>query len=206
MTCTFVSRPRAAALSLVITALASSLANAQTPVPVPITGASIQPTSLGTPAFTRALQGKSVWITTSDGFRGRGVVTSLSATGMVVTDNGSTTTVPFGDVVKVEKASHRLRNGTLIGLASGAGFGVMIGALLCEGDCSAGEFAGISLAAGGLYGGMGAGIGVGIGALVNAAKRHGDVVYDAKRRTTTVAVSPILSPTRKGMAFSMTWR
>jgi hypothetical protein len=58
---------------------------------------------------------------------------------------------------------------------------------------------------GGFYGGLGAAGGVGIGAIVKAASGHGRVLYD-RRRTTTVSFAPILSPTRKGMAFSMSWR
>ena len=43
-------------------------------------------------------------------------------------------------------------------------------------------------------------------ALVHAANKSGDVIYDARRSTTTMSFAPILSPTRKGMAFSMSWR
>ena len=43
------------------------------------------------------------------------------------------------------------------------------------------------------------------GAILNHVG-HGDVIFDASKRPPTMAFAPILSPTRKGMAFSMTWR
>ncbi len=56
------------------------------------------------------------------------------------------------------------------------------------------------------YGGLGAAAGVGVGAIINSAKKNSDVLYDARRSTTTMSLAPILSPTHKGAAFSMTWR
>lgn len=201
MTSSFVSLPRAAALSIAITVLAPSAAAAQTPTAGPIAPATQSTPAV--PSFARLLEGKDVWITKADGFRRRGVVSSLSPDGMVLTGGGSATTILYDQIVKVEKTSNRLRNGTLIGLASGAGFGLVLGAVFCAEDgCEPMVYPALA----GLYGGMGAAAGVGIGALVNALNRNGDVLYTARPRTTTIAFSPILSPTRKGVAFSMTWR
>jgi hypothetical protein len=151
--------------------------------------------------FARQLAGKNVWIT-ADGARVRGMVTSLSATGLVLVEDGAPTTIPYTKIVRVEKSSHRLRNGAWIGFAAGAGLAIPLGIAACDGDCAGWEF----LLFSGYYGGLGAAAGVGIGAIVNASKKSGDVIYDARRSTTTVSLAPILSPTRKGLAFSMTWR
>jgi hypothetical protein len=55
---------------------------------------------------------------------------------------------------------------------------------------------------------IGAGVGAGIGAAIDATHRKADVIFDSKLRTTTttMSIAPILSRTRKGVAFSMTWR
>jgi hypothetical protein len=91
----------------------------------------------------------------------------------------------------------------LIGLAAGAGLGFAAMAGICADEyCYPSDYFLVP----GFYGGLGAAAGVGIGALLNAGHRSSDVLYDARRSTRTVSVAPILSPTRKGMAFSMTWR
>jgi hypothetical protein len=206
MTSSFVSLPRAAALSVAITVLASSIAAAQTPVGSVPTGGVTQSTPVGVPDVLARMEGKNVWIT-AEGVRRRGVVTSLSTTDMVLMEDGVATTIPFGQIVRIEKATHRLRKGTLIGLVSGVGAGAVLLAVLgCADDgfvgCSPADYVSGSL----FSGGIGAGAGLGSGALANWAKRNSDVLYDARRRTTTIALVPILSPTRQGMAFSMAWR
>jgi hypothetical protein len=190
---------RTLVLSIGIAGFASSIAAAQTPgsggtPPASETGA--------LPLFASAIQGKEVWIS-ADGARVRGRVTSVDSSGLVLVENGVPTTIPYKNIVRVEKSTHRLRTGTLIGVASGAGFGLWLGAVYCaEGGCSSSEVVGVTA----FYAGIGAAAGVGIGAIVHGAKRNGDVIYDARRSTTTMSISPILSPTQKGAAFSMTWR
>jgi hypothetical protein len=112
-------------------------------------------------------------------------------------DRGAPTFVPFDQVVKVQRVTHRVRNFLLIGL----GVGLATGAWAERpGD----DTAPFTLT--GFFGGIGAGAGAGIGVFLNVLHRHGDVIYDAKPRTTIMALTPILSPTRKGVALSMTWR
>jgi hypothetical protein len=53
---------------------------------------------------------------------------------------------------------------------------------------------------------LGAAAGLGLGAILNEAKKNGDVLYDARRSTTTLALAPIVSPRHKGLALTMTWR
>jgi hypothetical protein len=199
MTRSFVSLSRAVVASIGFTVLASSVAAAQTPAAP--SGSTTSSASAGVPWFASAIQGKTVWIT-ADGARVRGSVTSLSTTGLTLVEDGAPTAIPYDKIVRVEKASHRLRNGAWIGFASGAALGMLAGVRVCDGDCAGWEY----LVFSGYYGGLGAAAGVGIGAIANAGKKGGDVIYDARRRTTTMSLAPILSPTRKGMAFSMTWR
>jgi hypothetical protein len=106
--------------------------------------------------------------------------------------------------VRVEKSTHRVRNGALIGLAAGAGFGVLLGVAYCSGDEYCEPYA--AAKAGLVYGGLGAAAGAAIGGILNAARESGDVLYDSRPTTPTVSVAPILSPTRKGALLSMTWR
>ena len=193
-----VTLARTLVLSFCITALGSSIASAQTAAP----GDATAPATALTPSLARSLQGQNVWIS-ADGVRVRGLVTSVTPTTLVLVENGVPTTIERTKIVRVERSNHRLRNGTLIGLASGAGFGAVVSAAYClESYCEPGEVIAVTA----FYGGLGAAAGVGIGAIVHAAKKGGDVLYDARRSTTTISFAPILSPTRKGMAFSVSWR
>src|SRR5512147_3004180 len=150
---------RASVLSIGITVLAASSASAQAAAAASAGGASDSRSSVGVPAFARQLAGKNVWIT-ADGARLRGVVTSLSDTGLVVVEDGAPTTIPYNKIVRVEKSTHRLRNGTLIGLASGVGLGYLMMAGLCADEyCYASDWVAVPL----FYGGLGAAAGVGIG-------------------------------------------
>jgi hypothetical protein len=151
----------------------------------------------GTPAFAEQVAGRTVRITTTDGVRRKVRVLSLTKTEMVVVGG---TPVPFARTALVEKVSHRVRNSTLIGLAAGLVAGTAA-TVACgdPGECDPGLV---------LYvgGGIGAGAGAAVGAIWQASRGDRDVIYDARKRTTTMGFSPIVSPTRKGLAFSMSWR
>ena len=98
------------------------------------------------------------------------------------------------DVDTVEKrGSDSLKNGTLIGLAIGAGlFGPAIGA--------ASHHWGYALAGAAVYGGLGAGIGAGIDAMVEGRR----VIYAGSRSTgTRISVAPILSRSHKGVLLTV---
>lgn len=211
MTRTFVSPPLAAALSVAITVLASSGAAAQTTGTAPPVGETAQTTFLSTPEFARLVQGKTVWITTSDGTRRKSQVVALSKTSITVAENtvitlaeNTVNTVAFDQIVKVEQVTNKPRNrvikGALIGFGSGFGGMALLLASCWDDECEP------NLGPAFAFGALGAGIGAAIGALVNLGHANEDVLYDARSRTKTLALVPILSPTRKGLAFSMTWR
>ncbi len=184
-----------ATMSAVIIMLAATAASAQVPAPTPA-----QSAFLGI-SFATVTNGRDVWITMSDGSRLKARVTAVAPTGLVVTEaNGQGQTVRFEGISRIQRVSHRLRTGTLVGLGVGAGLGAL-GAAVCDGE------AGCAPAIFFTYAAFGAGIGALSGAIRNAANRDEDIVYDAANRTTTtVALTPIVSRTRKGAALSITWR
>jgi len=196
-------------MSATLIALAAPVASAQEPVaaaPAATLAAADQSVSSHTAffstAFATALNGRQeVWITLSDGSQMKGRVTAVAPTGLTVTGiSGQGQTVPFGDITKIQKVSTRLRKNTLVGLGVGLGLGAY-GALFCgqaRSGCQAPLIA--------TYASVGAGIGALTGAIKNALHRDEDIVYDAARRTKTVALTPIVSRTRKGAAMSITWR
>ncbi len=212
MTIRLVSLPRATVLSVGII-LSASMAAAQTPASTPPVVAT-QAVLPGPPPFARSIDGKVVWITTSDGIRLKGRVGAMTPAGLTLVPGGASNawsshgprTMSFDDIVKVEHVSHEQRNGVLRGVLIGGGVGASVGLFLqilaCEDTCLFGDDAGPGIV---VFTAMGTGIGAAIGALVNRGDRPGDVIY-AKPRTTTVAFAPILTRSRKGMAFTMTWR
>ena len=58
---------------------------------------------------------------------------------MVFDADGVITAVPFDQIARIEKSSHRLRNGALAGLISGAGLGLGIWAGACSESCDGEE-------------------------------------------------------------------
>ena len=199
----FVSRPRVAALCAALTLFTSSFAAAQAPASgsTPPTGVSTQAAAPGTPAFARLVEGKEIIVTVADGREYEGVFT-ISGSALTSRNQKGLTTLAFDQIVRVKKASYRVRNHSLIGLVTGASVGSIVFLSACDG-CGGGPY---WLIFAGYGGGIGAGIGAGVGGILNAINRHNDVIYDSNRRTTTMTLAPILSPTRKGIVFSMSWR
>src|SRR5262245_19556706 len=128
MAISFGSLTRTLILSIGIAALPAATALAQTPAQ----------TLAGMPSFASAIDGKNVRIT-ADGVRREGRVTSLSRESLTLVENGVPMTIPFQQIARVERSTHYLRNGTLIGLAAGASLGVMLGVGMCE-DCAGWEY------------------------------------------------------------------
>jgi len=204
MTRGFVRLRRIAVISGALCVLASAVASGQTTAPASPCGQTTETTLLSSPAFARQVLRKNVWLTTSDCVRRKGRVKALTPAGMTVaglTDGP----VPLDRIVRVEKVTHRVRNGAIVGFVVAFLPGLAaVSAGYCEdvGCSGGGQVAGLAS----LYGLIGAATGAAIGGALNAHKRERDILYDARRRTTTVSLAPILSPTRKGLAFSMTWR
>jgi hypothetical protein len=152
---------------------------------------------LDTAAFAERVEGKDVWITTADGAKRRGEIAVVNGNGLILT-GPQHASLPFDQIGRIVEVSHRIRNGMVNGVAAG----MSIGLLNCvantsyeDSDCGA-SFWGLS--------GVGLGAGALVGVLMNQNKDR-DLLYDSRRKTTTLSFAPILSPTRKGMAFTMTW-
>jgi hypothetical protein len=193
---------RTSALSIVLTLLASTIVEAQAATRAGATEAAVQALPASVPAFARGLLNKNVWIS-ADGARVRGRVTSLQDTDLVLAEGSALATIPYSHIVRVEKSTRRIRNGALIGIA--AGVGLVLAAVATDGCVNCADEAlwvGVGML---FYGGIGGGVGVLVGAIANEAKKDTDVIYDS-RRATTMKLSPLISPTRQGVAFSISWR
>jgi hypothetical protein len=184
-------------MSAMLIALTAPAASAQVSIPPDANPA--QSVFLGT-AFATAVNGKELWITTANGSRQKARVTAVAPTGLTVSGTGGQgQTLLFGDITRIQKVKHRLRTGTLAGLAVGAGLGAL-GIAACDGEASCATGFLVSYAA------IGAGVGALAGAIRNHANRTDDIVFEAGPRTTTVAFAPVLSRTTKGAALTLTWR
>lgn len=186
------------ALSVVLVTFAASPASAQTPAPASPSAAQ---SAFLAASFSQVVQGREVWITTSKGPRLKVRVTEMVPAGLTVSGkDGQTQTIRFEDISRIEKATHRIRTHTFIGLGIGAGFGGL-GALFCDGSegCAASIFT--------TYAALGAGIGALNGAIKNSLNKDDDLIYQAGiRTTTTMTFGPILSRAKKGVAFTVSWR
>jgi hypothetical protein len=117
-----------------------------------------------------------VWITNDTGDTIDGEVISRSATTLTVERRGEITAVPASSIRRIDTTDRirdGIRLGAVIGGASGAVFGVIVGAGLCETttDC---------IAYGGLYlGGVGAGLGAIAGAIVDSLRNGRRTISEA---------------------------
>ena len=139
--------------------------------PVPASGQT-SPGSRASDGRIASAQGKEVRITAMDGARQTGRLVSLSAADVAFRRNGQDTSIPLGQVCRIEKVSHGLRNGALLGLGLGVALGVTPGFNAYRGDL--GYQLGTLVDAG-----VFAGIGAGIGAMVNIANARSNVLYQA---------------------------
>jgi hypothetical protein len=185
---------RVAQIAVALVALAST-ASAQTAAPGTATAES--PVLPGTPAFAQLVNGQTVRVTTVDGAERQGRVTSLTSTGMSVDGRP----VLFSQITRVGKVSHRVRTLALVGLGVGLGIGAGV---YSSTDCEAPVDQGCGQIFG--YAAMGVVAGAVGGAIMNHTLRDHDAIYIAAKPKTTVAFAPIVSATRKGVAFTMTWR
>jgi hypothetical protein len=105
--------------------------------------------------------------------------------------------LPLDQIVTIVEVSHRIRNGMVNGLAAGMSVGLLS---YLGNDCFGGPDCGARFWG---YTGLGVGAGALVGALMNKNKDR-DLLYDTGRKT-TLSFAPIISPTKRGLAFSMTW-
>jgi hypothetical protein len=121
------------------------------------------------------------------GLEVRGQLRALSPTAVELRDTkGAATVVPLADVRRIERVTHRVRSGVLIGLAAGYAIGYL-------GSCGSGDENDCWPEIGLMVGGAGAGAGALIGMIMNrnAANDGRDVIY--------------LAPARSGLRVGFGW-
>jgi hypothetical protein len=85
----------------------------------------------------RMLPGDAVHVTDNRGEEARGRLVLLSGTELHVNVNGQRRTFPAGTVTRVDrKVRDPVRNGVLIGMGAGAGYGVFAAATVRDAQCS----------------------------------------------------------------------
>lgn len=150
---------------------------------------------------TRLKVGDKIVVTDASGSERPGKIVAISPSALTLDRDGGRTFTASDVQLVQERERDSLKNGALIGLASGLALGGIAAADCASGYC---EFspAGVFLIAGGFYGGVGAAIGAGIDALIPGKRR---VVYRApdSKPVTRVLVTPVITPRTKGVALSV---
>jgi len=139
-------------------------------------------------------QGKLVRVTNVDGTTLAGRLQSTTPAGLIIRTGSTEVNVPLSCVRRVEKVAH----GVWWGLVSGAVAGFVYGYGVADAD--AGE-----VMIGAFIAGIGAAGGAGIGAMVDHARRNGNVVYDSGSRSARAAIAPTVGRGRAGVALTVGW-
>ena len=154
----------------------------------------------------RVKEGQKVRITDDQGREWNGRIDTLTPDNLtVVTHDRQRTELPYGTILRIDRPHDSLANGALIGLASGAAFGLawVIGE---EHDCEPGYLfcsdptAGAYIAAPLVFGGLGAAIGVGIDALI----RKDPTLYQ-RTGGARVRLAPSVGPGLRAVVVSVRW-
>ena len=141
--------------------------------------------------------GDVLTVTDAGGQKVRGRLTRLDDSGIVLALRDNQTRQFDGQVLMTieKRGGDSLKNGALIGLATGGIVGVLGG--VGYANAYDGNYAAWALAYGLVYGGLGTAIGTGIDALIT-----GNRVVFAKSRT-TISIAPVLDRHRKGVVFAL---
>ena len=166
---------------------------------------------IGSPAFAQTegptvsalvKPGQTVDVIDDQGQETRGKVRTLSSTILTLDRNGAATEIPFDRIAQIARPNDGLGNGALIGLGTGAAFGLLastVGTDTCEGyltPCGSGWVISSTL----VFGAIGAAIGVGVDALVHRDR----VIYRRESRRQT-SVAPVVGPGLGGAVVSVSW-
>lgn len=137
--------------------------------------------------------GDTVLLRSNGGEERRARITTLSATQLIVTIAGQTQVFLPDHALRIrQRRNDSLANGSLIGLAAGAGIAT-VGFLVTWGEFP--EDAGLLALVAGLYGGIGAGMGVGVDALI----RGRQVIYErVPVSPSPVSIAPLVGAGRAG--------
>jgi hypothetical protein len=141
--------------------------------------------------------GDTVTVTDETGRETRGKIASLSPSSLELAVDGGVRSFAEGNLRVVrQRRSDSLLNGTLWGLAIGAGVGLTSG---FDGD---GYDIAYGLGGAAVYGGIGAGIGVGIDA---ALKSNQTILFNPARSQASLTLRPVMKNGRVGMSASLSF-
>ncbi len=152
-------------------------------------------------------------MTLRDGSQLEGKVVAVTSTEMLFPASGFGTcpagvqrangcAISLDRISKVKRATLSLGQGALIGWAGGAAaYATVVAVKKKPTDVSVDKYGGWAVLQA-----VGLGIGIVVAGALNDS--HKNVIYDRSymSHTTTVAVAPWWSPTRKGLVVSLTWR
>lgn len=204
---------RTAALSAVLAMLSPRVGSAQAAIPTPPAPAAPGFAVPGTPEFARMVQDKKVVVTLRDGVELKGKVVAVTSTEIVFPASGFGTCpagvqrangcgVSFDRISKVKRAALTFGQGALIGWGGGiVAHASVVAVKKKPTDVSVDKYG-----AWAVLQAVGLGIGIVVAGALNDNQKN--LIYDRSymRHTTTVAVAPLLSSTRKGLVVSLTWR
>ena len=132
-------------------------------------------------------RGPTVQVSLAGGGRRIGELVSISSSEVVVMEGGQSLSFPLGEVSRVQRKTHHVRNGVLWGLIVGFAGGYL-------GSCGGGDEEDCWPEVGALFAGIGAGTGALIGAGINRATAESRVLYSAPQ--STISLAPHVSPSR----------
>ena len=149
---------------------------------------------------TRLRVGDKVLVTDARGEEHKGKILELSTSALAL-DSGRVRTLSASEVRVIQEWQRdSLKNGALIGLATGAGLALTGIVWICHyEECEWNASAAVAV---GVYAGIGAAIGTGIDALIPGRKR---VVYRAGEASARVSLTPVITPNRKAVALSFSF-
>ena len=141
------------------------------------------------PDLTRAV-GKDVRVTLNDGTTQRGTLETLSASDFTLEGEA----IPLADVRRIEKVGHATRKAVTIGVLASLPTFLILGPAADMGSGMASMIVA-----------LGVGSGIAVGAVIDAARKPGNVVYLAPGTSASFVVRPILAPGRQGVAVATCW-
>lgn len=147
------------------------------------------------------LTGPVVRVRSTDGSEYHGRLVSLTTSEVVIKQSGRSVVLPIGDVQRVEKASHRIRNGMI----TGAILGYVAGYFL---SCGSGDEEDCWPEVGLLVAGIGTGAGALLGWSSNQHAAHDgrDVLYAGSGHApASLQLAPLVSPRRAGIGMLLRW-
>ena len=137
-----------------------------------------------------AALGKDVRVTLNDGTTRQGKLGAFSPS--EVTLEGKP--IPLADVRQIEKVGHATRKAVWVGLLAGVPTFLILGPAADMGKDMA-----LMIVAAGVGGG------IAVGAVIDAARKPGNVIYVAQGTSVSFTVRPILAADRQGVAFVTNW-